>query len=925
MGRWKKFMAAVMALSMTTASCMPQTLWAAEFSVENGNEFVESFEDGAANAESPDENIAVGEENADAMNESSANGNDVAGSDPEDGEETGEISFGTGDPEDEEKTGEISFGTGDPEITDGMEKTEETRNGEDVPIYSPETADAGQAAEGYVMQLYSNGKLEKTYVIPYAEAEKAQAPAALTGKKGYIFKEWNTKENGKGASYKPGASIKELLRKNDEDLKSQNAESAILNNDTKTEVVSEQEIDAPEVVSEQEMNATETAVQSADASEGINLKNLDDPGYGTGNISEADTAGYAGTDTGLNDNSNTNLKTDSDSDSDMNVEEELTVEAAGENENNAVTLYAIWEKAVSYKITYKLNKGKNNAANPKTYTSEDKITLKNPTRSGYHFAGWYRDSKYKKKISVIEKGSKGTVTLYAKWVAQVNPSAKAATLTSVRGIKAKTLAATVTIPKYVKSCDEYYYLVYVDSNTGKVKKEAAKLKKPEAVNQKITFKLDISGHPEYAQGKFAVAVKKSKSVWSVISGKSYVSSPEKLSANKAAYFVPKTKKGIQSTDISEVTETKSKTAFINIYASDILSGGYGEAYVYNGKKYYFGGMYGLRYFVQQCNAKGVQVTAQISLDKSSGTQSLTTGNSPYAETAFYGWNTAKSAPRQKMEAMFAYLGELFGSNDCYVSNWILGNEINSASHYYYVGNVSFNKYISMYSEAFRCLYNAVRSSRGSSRVFICLDNCWNQKNIFTVCYTSKSTLDTFASTVSGLQKGINWNLAYHAYSQPLTESQFWSSVNAPLLSNDGNTATFITMHNIQALTNYVKNRFGSKTRVILSEQGFSSSFGGQANQAASMALAYYKAACNPMIDAFIIRSYQDEAHEVAQGLALGLKAANGKKKTVYNVFRNMDASNSLKYTGKVLNSQVGNWKAQVPGYTAKRVSGMYRK
>ena len=59
---------------------------------------------------------------------------------------------------------------------------------------------------------------------------------------------------------------------------------------------------------------------------------------------------------------------------------------------------------------------------------------------------------------------------------------------------------------------------------------------------------------------------------------------------------------------------------------------------------------------------------------------------------------------------------------------------------------------------------------------------------------------------------------------------------------------------------------------------FSSTYGGQANQAAAIALAYYKAACNPMIDAFIIRSYKDEAHEVAQGLAMGLKDANGKRK-----------------------------------------------
>lgn len=139
------------------------------------------------------------------------------------------------------------------------------------------------------------------------------------------------------------------------------------------------------------------------------------------------------------------------------------------------------------------------------------------------------------------------------------------------------------------------------------------------------------------------------------------------------------------------------------------------------------------------------------------------------------------------------------------------------------------------------------------------------------------------------------------------------------------STTTITMRNIQTLTDYVKNRFGSNTRIILSEQGFSSTYGGQANQAAAIALAYYKAACNPMIDAFIIRSYKDEAHEVAQGLAMGLKDANGKKKTAYNVFKNMDSSNSLKYTEKVLKSQVGNWKSLVPGYSTGKISSMYRK
>ena len=540
--------------------------------------------------------------------------------------------------------------------------------------------------------------------------------------------------------------------------------------------------------------------------------------------------------------------------------------------------------------------------------------------------GWYTDSKYKNQISVIEKGSEGSLTLYAKWTKEISPSAKAASLDYVKGTKVNTITVSATVSNYVKSSDGYYYLVYVDSNSGKVKKTVGKVKKPEKAKGKITFKLNISGHPEYAQGKFAIGIKKSKSAYSVISPKSYVSNPEKLSTNTAAYFVPGTKKGIQATDINELTDTKSKTVFFNLYISDLMRKDSGvETYKYNGKTYHFNGLYGYVYLVQQCNAKGIQVTAQISIDRNASTQSFITGNSPYAETAYYGWNTDNSTTRQTMEAMFAYLGEKFGKNNCYISNWILGNEVNSASGYYYVGNVSFSKFISMYSEAFRCLYNAVKSSRGSSKVFICLDNCWNQKNAFTICYSARSTLESFAAKISDMQKDVNWNLAYHAYNQPLSDSQFWSGANASMFTSDANTTTFITMRNIQTLTDYVKNRFGSNTRIILSEQGFSSTYGGQANQAAAIALAYYKAACNPMIDAFIIRSYKDEAHEVAQGLAMGLKDANGKKKTAYNVFKNMDSSNSLKYTEKVLKSQVGNWKSLIPGYSTGKISSMYRK
>lgn len=829
MKRWKKFIAMGLAVSMTVPSCIPQTLWASEFSAGSVESAADVFEDGAG--------YETGNESGNKISDENNSGDE----------------FGTGELKDQE-----------PE----QSETEDSVN-------------AGQSAEGYNILLYSDGKLEKTYVIPYADVDIAKVPEALRGKTGYVFKEWNTKEDGTGETYKPGDSIKKLL---------ETADMAKQAQETSERTEAGEEIKPEKDVMQEENDVAQT--DSASWEEKTDKAEMQ--------ISDTE-----------NDGTSPDISTD---------------KAIAAGDTTAITLYAIWEKASEYKITYKLNKGKNNTANPKTYTSEDEIKFKKPTRSGYHFVGWYTDSKYKNQISVIEKGSEGSLTLYAKWTKEISPSAKAASLDYLKGTKANTITVSATVSNYVKSSDGYYYLVYVDSNSGKVKKTVGKVKKPEKAKGKITFKLNISGHPEYAQGKFAIGIKKSKSAYSVISPKSYVSNPEKLSTNTAAYFVPGTKKGIQATDINELTDTKSKTVFFNLYISDLMRKDSGvETYKYNGKTYHFNGLYGYVYLVQQCNAKGIQVTAQISIDRNASTQSFITGNSPYAETAYYGWNTDNSTTRQTMEAMFAYLGEKFGKNNCYISNWILGNEVNSASGYYYVGNVSFSKFISMYSEAFRCLYNAVKSSRGSSKVFICLDNCWNQKNAFTICYSARSTLESFAAKISDMQKDVNWNLAYHAYNQPLSDSQFWSGANAFMFTSDANTTTFITMRNIQTLTDYVKNRFGSNTRIILSEQGFSSTYGGQANQAAAIALAYYKAACNPMIDAFIIRSYKDEAHEVAQGLAMGLKDANGKKKTAYNVFKNMDSSNSLKYTEKVLKSQVGNWKSLVPGYSTGKISSMYRK
>lgn len=81
-----------------------------------------------------------------------------------------------------------------------------------------------------------------------------------------------------------------------------------------------------------------------------------------------------------------------------------------------LTLYAKW-KLESYAITYVMNGGKNNVANPDSFTVEsDSIIFAKPTYDGNTFGGWFYDAGFTSPATGIATGSTtGNKTLYAKW------------------------------------------------------------------------------------------------------------------------------------------------------------------------------------------------------------------------------------------------------------------------------------------------------------------------------------------------------------------------------------------------------------------------------------------------------------------------------------------------------------------------------
>lgn len=104
-----------------------------------------------------------------------------------------------------------------------------------------------------------------------------------------------------------------------------------------------------------------------------------------------------------------------------------------------------YQERTKFNIQYNLNGGKNASGNPAAYTKTgNTITLKNPTRAGYKFMGWYTDAGFKNKITKINKGSIGDKTLYAKWAVQVRKITLNKTKATLIKSETLTLKATVS-------------------------------------------------------------------------------------------------------------------------------------------------------------------------------------------------------------------------------------------------------------------------------------------------------------------------------------------------------------------------------------------------------------------------------------------------------------------------------------------------
>ena len=80
----------------------------------------------------------------------------------------------------------------------------------------------------------------------------------------------------------------------------------------------------------------------------------------------------------------------------------------------SIELFAVYTP-IEYTISYVLYDGINAQENPLTYNITQNIILRNPSKTGYIFDGWFSDSSFSSKINSIS-GTSGNKILHAKWI-----------------------------------------------------------------------------------------------------------------------------------------------------------------------------------------------------------------------------------------------------------------------------------------------------------------------------------------------------------------------------------------------------------------------------------------------------------------------------------------------------------------------------
>lgn len=385
-----------------------------------------------------------------------------------------------------------------------------------------------------------------------------------------------------------------------------------------------------------------------------------------------------------------------------------------------------------------------------------------------------------------------------------------------------------------------------------------------------------------------------------------------------------TKKGLQfGESMPDAIDSGTNYCLFNLDLTEFLSQtGDMLEYTYNDETYLFNRAAFQHWgaVFSQLQDAGVQVSAEFLLSYDSNLLNYIYPDARTPGHTYYAWNVKQTSVKKTLSALFSCIAGYFDGKHGmgYIYNYIIGNEVNAYNEWFYTGHTDLDHNADLYADTFYLVYDQVKKFDEQAHVSVCLEHTWGEEFPGRV-HAGKRFLSRFEKRLRRYDSPT-FALSYHPYSEPLTATEFWN--NSKQRVRDDINSPCITMENIEVLTEYIKKEYGEQTRILLTEQGFSShGENGELKQATALAYAYYKAEFNDMIDCIIFRCQADSAQEIYNhGLAMGLYTEGmGKQKFAYNVYRYMDTGGCETYTQDCKNYLgIQSWSELIKNYDNTR-------
>ena len=388
-----------------------------------------------------------------------------------------------------------------------------------------------------------------------------------------------------------------------------------------------------------------------------------------------------------------------------------------------------------------------------------------------------------------------------------------------------------------------------------------------------------------------------------VSNEYYITNPEVVATNTTNIPMgPKKGLTLDWQYASDLKDTGSGYASYEVDISRFFVGG-GTPYTYNGKKYEFNSSVVFEYdaIVGMCRDNNVHLVMVIKNSWNPATLDLIYPTGRVAGKRCYALNTAEQAGAEKIQAIMHFLAERYSNKGKgTIHSFIIGNEVNNNHPWHFMGDYNVTDFSALYAKEVRMCYNAIKSANGNARVYINLDQRWMHEDGTPNQYGGKKVLDAFNQAMAATGN-IDWGVSFHPHPLPLPNAMFWNIppvyAGLKLVNNTENTKMLIPT-NISVLNNYMMRpellkADGTPRHVIVSEMGFTSvnpTYPTDQNiQAAAMQYAYKLVAQQPLIEAVIIHRHIDHLSEiVSDGMAVGIRNADGSPKVAYEVYKYMD-------------------------------------